>query len=201
MPRRRAKETTELGELHLRHESESVSDLELEEILFEDASSKPKHGNRLPIVAGFGLLGAVGIYLLQEIGILPGSLFSDSFIIFPLVGLLLILLYAVLPKRRKRKNRKKKKSQEKRLKKQMKRADKMTSPERTSKWGFPPKSSKKYLAGVCGGLAQRINMDPTMFRVLFMIALIATGFTVPLIAYILFAIFMPPPDDESDLLL
>jgi len=57
---------------------------------------------------------------------------------------------------------------------------------------------QKYLAGVCGGLAKRINMDPTLFRVLFMIALIATGGTVPLIAYILFAIFMPSPKDEEE---
>ncbi len=197
---RRARETTDLDELHLKHDSENVSDLELEEILFEDASDTPQRSSRLPIIAGFGLLGAVGINLLQQIGILPGNL-ASSFILFPLIGLFLILLYGLLPKRNRRKNRKRKKARKKHMKMQMKQERTTDYSGRRSKWNFPAKSRNKYVAGVCGGLARRINMDPTMFRVLFVIALIATGFTVPLIAYILFAIFMPPPDEETEILL
>ncbi len=193
MPKR-VKETTRLDNLHLEEESENVSDLELEDILFEDedTSSKPKRPNPLPIIGGLGLLGISALYLLQQINIFPGNI-SEIFFIFPLAGLLLILLIGLSPKLRKRKKRAKKKR-----KNRVRRSSKSVT-SKVSKWQFPPKSRKKYLAGVCGGLARRIDMDPTLFRALFILALIATGGTVPLIGYILFAIFMPSPDDDPNL--
>ena len=202
MPRR-VKETTEFTDLHEEHESQSVSNLEFEELLFEDTSEKSRRFPSLPLIAGFGLLGAVILFLLQQIGILPGDGFQDNFILFPLVGLILVILFGLSPGRRRRSKRAARKTRKAHLKRQKRErkahgkdlgiSGKLEKP----KWNFPVKSRKKYLAGVCGGLAQHINMDETLFRVLFILALIATGGTVPLVAYILLAIFMPSADGKA----
>ncbi|MCY3487612.1 MAG: PspC domain-containing protein [Bacteroidetes bacterium] len=205
MPRRvRFEETTEFSDLHEEHESQSVSNLEVEELLFEDTSEKPRRFPNLPLVAGFGLLGTVILFILQQIGILPGSGLQDVFIVFPLIGLILVILFGLSPKRRRRNRHAARKTRKAHLKRQKReRKARGKNPDTSGKlekpkWNFPVKSRKKYLAGVCGGLAQHINMDETLFRVLFILALVATGGTVPLVAYILLAIFMPSADDKAE---
>ncbi len=61
---------------------------------------------------------------------------------------------------------------------------------------FQDKNKKLYrdpdnrvIGGVCGGLGTYFNMDPVLFRVLFILALIFTG--VGLLAYIILWIVMP----------
>ena len=53
-------------------------------------------------------------------------------------------------------------------------------------------STDKKIAGVCGGIAVYLNMDPTIVRLLWAVATICWG--AGLFAYILAAIIMP--DDE-----
>ena len=172
-------------------------------MLFENTSKTSKRSGIVPAIAGLGLISSAVLMILQGAGILPGSFFSDQFWLFPILGILLVLLFGLSPKRRKRRFRSKGRSRKPHSSPSQKDS---TSPphihtdfSKKSKWNFPTKSRKKYIAGVCGGIAQRINMDPTLFRVLFVVALIATGGSVPLIAYILFAIFMPPPEDEEEI--
>ncbi len=203
MPRRvRFEETTEFSDLHEEHESQSVANLEVEELLFEDTSEKPRRFSNLPIIAGFGLLGAIILFLLQQIGILPGSGLQDVFIVFPLIGLILVILFGLSPKRRRRRNRvsrKARKAHFKRQKRERKARGKypdISGKLEKPKWNFPVKSRKKILAGVCGGLAQHIKMDATLFRVLFVIALFPTGVWILVVAYILLSIFMPSADDK-----
>lgn len=45
------------------------------------------------------------------------------------------------------------------------------------------------IAGVCGGLGQYFNIDPTLVRLLFVLGLIFVGGT--LLAYIILAIVIP----------
>lgn len=50
------------------------------------------------------------------------------------------------------------------------------------------KSTERKLCGVCGGLAEYINLDPTVVRVIWaLLALTGTG----IVAYIVAAIVMP----------
>ena len=50
--------------------------------------------------------------------------------------------------------------------------------------------SNKMIAGVCGGLAEYLNVDPTLIRVIW--ALVTLGSAgVGLIAYIICAVIMP----------
>ena len=54
------------------------------------------------------------------------------------------------------------------------------------------KTHDKVLAGVCGGLAEHFNVDPTLVRALTAVGIIVTGFT-GLIVFI-FAMVMPQPE-------
>ena len=55
----------------------------------------------------------------------------------------------------------------------------------------------KVLAGVCGGIAEYLNMDPTIVRVLWAVITAFAG--VGLLAYIVCAFVMPEkPDDIVD---
>jgi phage shock protein C len=50
-------------------------------------------------------------------------------------------------------------------------------------------SMNKMICGVCGGIAEYINIDPTIVRLLWAISIFAGGFGVLL--YIIAAIIMP----------
>lgn len=47
------------------------------------------------------------------------------------------------------------------------------------------------IAGVCGGLAEYMNTDPTLIRLIAVIILIFTGFVPMFLAYILAWIIIP----------
>ncbi|WFR55256.1 PspC domain-containing protein [Anaerocolumna sp. AGMB13025] len=50
-------------------------------------------------------------------------------------------------------------------------------------------NSNKMIAGVCGGIAEYINLDPTVVRLLWVILCLAGG--TGIVAYIVAAIIMP----------
>ncbi|MBX7065842.1 MAG: PspC domain-containing protein [Parachlamydiales bacterium] len=47
------------------------------------------------------------------------------------------------------------------------------------------------IAGVCGGLAEYLNTDPTVIRLIAVVVLIFTGFVPMFLAYILAWIIIP----------
>ncbi|MEG1615683.1 MAG: PspC domain-containing protein [Bacteroidales bacterium] len=53
------------------------------------------------------------------------------------------------------------------------------------------KSKDKKIAGVCGGIADYLGVDPTVIRVAFALLVIFTGFVPGIIAYVLMAIIIP----------
>jgi len=50
----------------------------------------------------------------------------------------------------------------------------------------------RVLAGVCSGLAEYLNLDPTVVRVIFVLLGLMTGWGV--LAYIILALVMPEKD-------
>ena len=54
----------------------------------------------------------------------------------------------------------------------------------------------KKVAGVCGGIAEYLNVDPTIIRLAF--ALLAVGWGSGLLAYIVCAIILPEGDAGAD---
>ena len=53
-------------------------------------------------------------------------------------------------------------------------------------------TTNRMLAGVCAGLGEYLNIDPTMVRLLFVLALFLIGPGI-LVAYLIMAIIVPEP--------
>ena len=53
-------------------------------------------------------------------------------------------------------------------------------------------TANRMLAGVCAGLGEYLNIDPTVVRLLFVLALFLTGPGI-LVAYLIMAIIVPEP--------
>jgi phage shock protein C len=52
----------------------------------------------------------------------------------------------------------------------------------------------KVIAGVCGGIAEYLDVDPTVVRVLYVAASVFSAVFPGLLAYIILAFLMPLPD-------
>lgn len=57
------------------------------------------------------------------------------------------------------------------------------------------KSTDKKLCGVCGGLAEYIDVDPTLIRAAYAIITLLTAFFPALIVYIVLAAIMPSEEE------
>jgi len=55
----------------------------------------------------------------------------------------------------------------------------------------------KMIAGVCGGLAEYLDMDPTVVRVLYVLVSILSAAFPGIVAYIVLMFLMPPPDEVT----
>ena len=55
----------------------------------------------------------------------------------------------------------------------------------------------KMIAGVCGGLAEYLDMDPTVVRVLYVLASILSAAFPGIVAYIVLMFLMPPPEEVT----
>lgn len=55
-------------------------------------------------------------------------------------------------------------------------------------------SRHKMIAGVCGGLAEYFQLDPTVVRVTYVLISIVSAAFPGILAYIILMFVMPPPD-------
>ena len=55
----------------------------------------------------------------------------------------------------------------------------------------------KMIAGVCGGLAEYLNVDPTVMRVLYVLVSILSAAFPGIIAYVILMFLMPPPEEVT----
>jgi len=55
----------------------------------------------------------------------------------------------------------------------------------------------KMIAGVCGGIAEYLDMDPTLVRVLYILVSILSAAFPGIIAYIILMFVMPPPEQVT----
>lgn len=203
MATRTRKTTTEEQRPHLFEDHnldlESLSDDELEELLFEEEIEPSKGLFNLPTLAGLSLI-LVGIaYILQQMGLWTTLDLSVLASMLPwLAGVLIILLgFGVLswrPGRRSRRREKRKDRKEISVEPvapgRTKAADRRSDRRRLQK------SRDKKLAGVCGGLAEYFGIDPTLIRIAFVIGTIASGGPF-FLAYIVLAFVMPNPEKPT----
>ena len=59
------------------------------------------------------------------------------------------------------------------------------------------RSRNKMIAGVCGGIAEYFEMDPTLVRVLYVLVSILSVAFPGILAYIILMFVMPPPPPNS----
>lgn len=173
---------------------ESLSDEELEHILFEDQEEKESGILNLPTMAGLSMILVGIVYMLQELGFL--SEFPGLSAIVPMLpfiaGILIILLgFGVLSWRPKKKTTKKVKVDLKAPKPKVKVETKASKNRKKLR-----KSRDKKISGVAAGIAEYFNIDPTLVRIAFVIGTIASGGPF-FLAYIILGIIMPKPDADS----
>lgn len=176
---------------------ETLSDDELDTLLFDEEAERPKSVLNLPTMAGLSLI-LVGIaYILQKLGLWGAGI--DLTVLASLLpwlaGIFIILLgFGVLSWRPNIKNKKKLKVEKKLAKQQMKlnkqlsKIDKSTMSLAGKRKLY--KSSNKKIAGVCSGIGDYFGIDPTLVRIAFVVGTLATGGSF-IVAYALLAFIMP----------
>lgn len=179
---------------------ESLSDEELDALLFDEGPEKPKGMLNLPTLAGLSLI-LVGIaYIFQQLGLWAGGI--DLTLLASLLpwlaGIFIILLgFGVLSWRPNRKNKAKIKAEKKLAKQQKKRSAKIDKvPRSKHDRGRLVKSPNKKLSGVCGGIADYFGIDPILIRIAFFVGTVASQGTF-ILAYLLLAFIMPSPEKET----
>jgi len=212
--RTKTKKEFDLQDLEEKSGYGSLTESDLDELFFEETAPKTGGSFNLPIIAGMGLIGVVFLNILQQIGLLPGSGLQEAFIVFPLFGILLVLLLGLMPRKRKRRRKrrgraaKKKQDSPREKRKRSEEGTEARSTDGSLKTSIPPqsdtakswlpaKSRDKVIAGVCAGLAPHIGMDVAVLRLIFALGVILSAGTISVIAYIVLAILMPPPDDDE----
>lgn len=189
--------TPVLEEEHSALDLESLSDDELERLLFEEEPQSESGFWNLPTIAGLSLIVVGVAYIFQELGLWNGFDVSVLAQMLPwLAGILIILLgFGVLSWRPKKKRRKVKRAVEEPSGKERTIVEEKEKEPATGKKRLS-KSRNKKVAGVAGGIAEYFSIDPTLVRIAFVIGLIASGGPPVVLAYIILAVVMPDPEKE-----
>jgi phage shock protein C len=174
---------------------DDISEEELESLYFEDDTDDSSLLN-LQTLSGLGLILAGVVYLLSEIGVWTAPLLGLGAALPLLVGVIVILVgFGVLTWSP---------SDEDETKATTKKAVDAKTGE-TKVVEDPPKKDRqrltrsrtdKKLLGVCGGLAEYLNLDPTLVRIAFVIGVVTT-FGPFVLAYFGLAFAMPKEDPLS----
>jgi len=178
---------------------DSLSDDELEELLFEEETGKSKSAFNLPSMAGLSMIVVGMAYLLQQLGVLGGLNLGALVAMLPwLAGILIILLgFGVLSWRPKKKKRSR--TVKKEIKVESGRKVVIEAPPKMSsreKKRLRKSSGRdKKIAGVAGGLGEFFGIDPTLVRIAFVITTFMQG--IGIVAYLLLAFIMSPAKRRS----
>lgn len=176
---------------------ESMSDEELERLLFEESSDGRNGFWNLPTIAGLSLIVVGVAYIFQELGMWNGFDVSTLAEMLPwLAGILIILLgFGVLSWRPKKKKRKIKKAVEP-LSGEEKILVEEQSDDSDEKKRLTRSPDKK-ISGVAAGIAEYFNIDPTLVRIAFVVGMVASGGPPLILAYIILSIVMPDPEERT----
>ena len=178
---------------------ETLSDEELELLLFEEEPKKQSGLLNLPTVAGLSLILVGVVYILQELGLYQGFGFDVSTLaaMLPWLAATLIILlgFGVLSWRPGRKKKRVKRGVEAASGKEKIVLEKKSKKDRGKR--KLQRSPDKKIAGVCAGIGDYFKVDPTLIRIAFVLGTIFSGGPPFLIAYILLAFIMPKPEEKD----
>jgi phage shock protein C len=182
-----------------------LSQDELESILFEPDAEENNSLLNLPNLAGLALIGVGVAYLFQQLDFLQGVDLTMLANMLPFVaGILIILVgFGVLswsPNRTKDKTLQTKTApdvtpeDEASLREALK--DHLRDRDKKKRSRLTKSRFNKKISGVCGGLAEYFNIDPTLVRIVFVAGTIFSSGTFILL-YIALALILDKPDDLS----
>ncbi len=177
----------EVGETNLN--LDDISDEDLNNLFLDEEDEAQSIWN-VPTISGLTIILVGIIYLLSEMGIWSGPDVSFLASTLPwLAGVLIILLgFGVLSWRPKRKKKTKKKAIEASTGKQ--KVVEEPAPKKSRRKRLTRSRRDKKLFGVCGGIAEYLNVDATLVRIAFVIGTIASGGPF-ILAYLALAYVMP----------
>lgn len=182
----------EVGETTL--DLNDISDEELEKVYFDDDLEESSLFT-LPTVTGMTLILAGVIYLLSELGAWTGPAALSLNAALPwLIGVTVILLgFGVLTWRPSRSSDTEE-GTKKAVDAKTGKTKVVEEPKKSDKKNLTRSRTDKKLLGVCGGIAEYLNLDPTLVRIAFVVGLIGSGGPFVL-AYFALAFVMPkePP--------
>lgn len=178
----------EVGETNL--DLEEVSDEELSNLFFEEDTEKQSMWN-VPTISGLTIILVGIIYLLSEMGIWSGPDVSFLASTLPwLAGVFIILLgFGVLSWRPQQAKRTTRKAVEAATGKQKVVEEPGAKPSGRKRLTRSRRDKKVF--GVCGGIADYLNLDATLVRIAFVVGTIASGGPPFIIAYLALAYAMP----------
>jgi len=163
----------EVGETTL--DLDDVSEEEMEDLYFADDVEESSLFN-LPTVTGLTLILAGTIYLLSELGVWTGMAFSN--LILPwLVGVGVILLgFGLLTWRSSGTSEEDATDTAKKaVEAETGETKVVEEPKKSDKKKLTRSRTDKKLLGVCGGIAEYLNLDPTLVRIAFVVGVIGSG--------------------------
>ena len=180
---------------------DTLSDEELEELLFEEEVEKSKSPFNLPSIAGLSMIVVGILYMLQQLGVFAGSTILPALAsMLPwLAGILIILLgFGVLSWRPKKKKRTRTVKKEIKVESSGKKVVIEAPPKKSTgeKKRLRKSVRDKKLAGVAGGIGEYFGVDPTLVRIAFVIGTIAAPAPF-LVAYLILAIIMSSSSKKS----
>lgn len=180
----------EVGETTL--DLDDISDEELDALYFDDDTEESSLFN-LPTVTGLTLILGGTIYLLSELGAWTGLAFSDLMVLPWLLGVGAILLgFGLLTWRSS--GASEDSGSKKAVEAETGQTKVVEEPKKSSKKKLTRSRTDKKLLGVCGGIAEYLNLDSTLVRIAFVIGVIGSGGPFVL-GYLGLALVMPkePP--------
>ncbi len=186
----------EVGETNL--DLDDISEDELD-LLFDEQESGSIWN--VPTISGLALILVGVIYLLTEMGVWNGIDVTFLASTLPIIGGVLIILlgFGVLSWRPRRKQKKKPKQavEASTGKRKVVEEPELEEKEEDQKRLTRSRRNKK-IAGVCGGIADYLNLDPTLVRIAFVVGTIASGGWPFFFAYIALAYVMPKEDPPKE---
>jgi len=181
----------EVGETTL--DLDDVSDEELEALYFDGDSDESGLFN-LSSVAGLTLILAGTLYLLSELGVWSGLAFSGAMVLPWLVGIGAILLGFGLLTWRSSEASDASTFRKKAVDAETGKTKVVEEPKKSDRNSLTRSRTDKKLLGVCGGIAEYLNLDSTLVRIAFVVGVIGSSAAFVL-AYLGLAFAMPkePP--------
>lgn len=188
------REAFEVGKTTL--DLDDISDEELESLYFEDDGDSDSSFLNLQTVSGLSLILAGIMYLLTEIGVWADPTLLGLGAVFPwIVGVVVILIgFGVLTWRPSTSPDEAERPTKKAVDAETGETKVVEEPKKAETKRLTRSRTDKKFLGVCGGIAEYLNLDATLVRIAFVIGVISS-FGPLVLAYFGLAFAMPkePP--------